>query len=445
MQVLINKFSANTFRRLRFILAGFCVAMAVLVPGVIWYKSVVKAIAAFTADQTSSSVKMRYENFRRQMESAASSYDSLTWRNNGGVGRNRLRRDLPFDLVVVFDHERKMVDGFRMLSETNKTVNLTGEAAEALVPVDSSFFDRLSGETLVSGLLMMEDKPLVIASRRIATTASGRLPGYLVIGKWLSFQSSTQGQENFSSTIDAFSIVGREELIPLDIKEAMTLAQRSSGMTFDVTEKGEGTIYLLLDDIMRRPALVLRTKWSPWQSREPLGLGVFYLASLFAGVGTWLLLVYFDNRNRHRTRRYDGISSMSQEQLRIFVESFPGLAFVLNAHGQYLAMSRILAGITGHEPSDFVGHDFGKVASEYNQGLMLTTFEELRDPACWPPVAQVKHVAHGLGRDFEFAGMAHYVSKHDILMVILGKDDRLDVNGQPVQIHHTVQDHSAVA
>jgi hypothetical protein len=107
------------------------------------------------------------------------------------------------------------------------------------------------------------------------------------------------------------------------------------------------------------------------------------------------------------------------EQIRILIESFPGYAFAIKANLEYLGVSRILAGVTGQEPSYFSGQNFGSVASEWNDGQLAKIFLDLRDTKRWPRVASAHHVIEGLGERHEFSGTAHYLAKQELLLVIL--------------------------
>ena len=419
LQKFVALIPAKSLKQARFIAAGFCVSMAVLRPGGLLYKDIVRTVSFSTTKQVTMTFKSRLESIQKQFETELAVSVAALWKDSARSGAARIRRDLPFDVIVVFDHERKLVDGFRFISVSNSNGDLTPAAAKAMVPVDSGFFDDLSQVPSVSGILMVEGKPLLIAAQRIALARGSNVPGYAVIGRWFDISSLSREDDKAPSKIEVYSLTA-EDSMPLDVKEALTLAQRNDGFTFDLTPNGTGTLYSLLDDITKRPALILKSPWTlPIQESAVRGLGLFYGASVAAGVFTWLLLSYFDYRNRHRMRRFEGLSSLSRENLRAFVEAFPGYCFLMDSKFKYIGVSRILAGVTGHEPSDFVDEDFGSVSSEWNEGTMVGVFEKLRDPARWPPVAPVDHIAEGLGRHFEFEGMAHYMGRQDMILVIL--------------------------
>lgn len=419
--------SMHLMRQARFIVAGFCVSSLVLVPGAVWYQSAVASMARASADGLTSLLKARLDGEQRQLETELSLSSLNIWRVGDAVRSSGLRRDLPFDLVVAFDHERKMMDGYRLMASTNASSGISQDRIKLQVPVDSGFFDGVSDTNPISGLLMIEGKPMVIAVQRIAMTAHSSVFGFALVGRWLDVSSlGVNGTEEGSSP-EIFSL-GLDDKLPDSVQNAMLVAQRNNGYTFDVGSKGAGVLYLLLDDIQKRPAMLIKAPWPlPWKATGMVGFGIYYMVSVLAGVGTWMVLTANDFKNRRRTRRFDGLASLSPEHLRIFVESFPGYAFALNGDLKYLGVSRILAGVTGKEPSDFVGESFEGDSSHAANSPLVEMFDELRDPARWPPLASVEHVTDALGHQHEFSGVAHYLSRHDAVLVILAEKEGAQV------------------
>ena len=74
---------------------------------------------------------------------------------------------------------------------------------------------------------------------------------------------------------------------------------------------------------------------------------------------------------------------------------------------------------------------FGAIASEWNDGSLRRTFGELSNPARWPRVANVSHVVEGLGERHVFQGTAHYLSKQDLMLVILTQKENSGSIGMP--------------
>jgi hypothetical protein len=110
------------------------------------------------------------------------------------------------------------------------------------------------------------------------------------------------------------------------------------------------------------------------------------------------------------------------EQIKVLVEAFPGYAFAIKPNLEYVAVSRILAGISGHEPAYFCGQFFGSIAAETCTASYEKLFRDLRDPKRWPRVAAVNHKVEGLGNSFELIGSAHFLAKQDVLFVILSSE-----------------------
>ena len=356
----------------------------------------------------------------------------------------RLRRDMPYDVVTVFNHERLFYDGYRSLSDGSGSIDLTAEAASLLFTADTGLFDRIGLGQMISGLILVEDKPLLISAMR-AKFRDGITPGFILVGQWLKSQHLGFTQGSKTSDIRYFSFAN-DAMIPTPIQAIIPAAQRNQGYLYDLDSDGFGNLYSLVNDIDGRPVLIAEMPWqAPWRDTGTLGFGLFFSAAAMAGIGTWALLLFGDARSRRRIRRFDGLSSLNPEQIRTLVEAFPGYAFAIKPGLEYVAVSRILAGLTGHEPSYFLGQKFGVLAKETCDGSYEDLFSELRDPRRWPRTAAVKHYVEGLGEGYEFRGSAHFLMKQDIMLVILMSEQPQAVGNKSLSQANNARARSNVA
>jgi CHASE4 domain len=415
---------AAVLTRMRFIAAGVATSLLVLLPGAVWYKAAIHTMSDSTTQELSAILKMRMVVLRQQMITELFVSIANFWNDSARDASGQIRRDLPFDFVVAFDQKRRFVDGFRIMSATKTKVALSQEAVRHLVPTDSSFFDHISDQTPSAGILVVDGRPLMIAVQKLALRGhQAGARGYALVGRFLDASWLAGNQEQAESNIEVFTLA-EESSMPPDVREAIAVAQRNKGFTYDISSPGPGSLYTLLDDISDRPAVVVKEMWiQPWKTNGSLGFGIFYIASGVAGICVWAILTFNFVRSQRRVRRFDGLASLTTEHIRTLVEAFPGYAFAVKSNLHYIGVSHILAGVTGQEPSYFAGQEFGALASEWNDGTLVKVFTELREPTRWPRIDNITHVVEGLGRRHEFTGMAHYLAKQDLLLVILSQKE----------------------
>lgn len=422
-------FKSSLGKRLRFMAGGVGVFFAVLLPGALWYKAAQRSVATTAARQSMVSLQQQIDVAAQSVGGVLDLAGGWLWepQKNSAKSRlsgSRLRRQLPFDLVTVFGHDRRFIDGFRTLSQERGVADLTSDAVSLLFAADSGFFDRVSSEKSLTGLITVEEKPLLIAVKKISNESVGSAQGYILVGRWLGLGDFKALTEVVQSELKYYSLANDSNL-PERLKSVIPGAQTNDGFLYQLSNDGAGTLYSLIDDINGRPSLIAEVPWqAPWRAHGTIGFGVFFATAAIAGLGTWALLVWGDVRSRRRVRKFDGLASLSIEHIKTLVESFPGYAFALNASLEYVGVSRTLAGVTGHESSYFLGHKFGAIASEDSPKPYQQLFGELQDPKRWPRVSSVMHYVEGLGERFEFSGSAHYLAKQDVMLVILDCDPK---------------------
>ena len=422
-------FKSSLGKRLRFMAGGLGVFFAVLLPGALWYKAAQRSVATTAARQSMISLQQQIDLAAQSVGGGLDLAGPWLWESSKTSNKRlseagRLRRQLPFDLATVFTHDRKFIDGFRTLSQGRGVVDLTGDAASLLFAADSGFFDRVGSEKSLTGLITVEEKPLLIAVKKIPADSVGLARGYILVGRWLNSGDFKFLSEFVDSELRYYSLVSDANL-PERVKSVIPGAQTNNGFLYELSNDGTGTLYTLIDDINGRPSLIAEVPWqAPWRANGTIGFGVFFATAAMAGLGTWVLLVWGDVRSRRRVRKFDGLASLSMEHIKTLVEAFPGYAFALNAATEYVGVSRTLAGVTGHESAYFLGQTFGAIAGEDSPKPYHQLFSELQDPKRWPRVSGITHCVEGLGERFEFSGSAHYLAKQDIILVILNCDPK---------------------
>ena len=431
LREIISHIPNEVRRPLKHAIAGIAVSLAVLVPGALWYKSSMMSMVHASTTENVAMLKARLMTLRQQMVTEAIIAAPGAWNSEQARGPSRLRRDLPFDMAVVFDSKRKLVDGFRGLTGRKDVVDLGHEAVRRLVPADTAFFDQVASTSAASGILRVDERAMLVAVTRVTASRSSESNGYLVLGRWLDPRRLAGSGEQGESKIEIFDL-SNESRMPHDVRSSISPAQAGKGYHWALSQNSGGFLYALLDDIGGRPAFVAKVPWGfSWRNNGQLGFRIFFITSVLAGAATWGILYLGYRRDRTRVRRFDGLESLKDEHIRTLVEAFPGYAFAVRNNLNYIGVSRILAGVTGQEPSYFYDQPFGSIASEWNDGSLRRTFTDLRDPARWPRVANVSHVVEGLGERHVFQGTAHYLSKQDLMLVILTQKENSGSIGLP--------------
>jgi hypothetical protein len=419
LRQILNQIPMDVRRPIKHALAGIAVSLAVLVPGAFWYKFSMMSMIEASSVENISLLKSRMFTLRQQMVTESTIAGRNILNDNISVSNASLSRDVPFDLVVVLDSNRRLVEGFRSLTSNKQIVSLSSEAIKRLVPTDSSFFDQVTAKSPASGILKVEDRPMLVGVTASHKVGLNGKRGYFIFGRWLDPRRLAGTGEQAESRIDMYDL-SNDERMPSDVKVSISPAQRSNGFHWSLNQNGGGHLYALIDDIGGRPAFVAKIPWSfTWRTNGKVGFRMFYIMAILAGVATWGTLFYGYRNDRRRVRRFDGLESLKDDHIRTLVEAFPGYAFAVKPSLQYVGVSRILAGVTGQEPSYFFDQMFGIVASEWNDGSLERTFRELSDPKRWPRVANINHVVEGLGERHVFHGTAHFLAKQNMMLVIL--------------------------
>ena len=184
VRIIGGKIKIEIRREARFVVFGLCVAIVVLVPGLLFYKSLISGASEVAAASVDSSVRSKHQNLLIQIRREIEFVTSGSWSDPTRKDTLKINRDLsatrPFDLTLLFDSERKVLDALKLSGQTRHYSSLTYEDASDMIPVDSSFFDAVRDGEIVSGLIEIEGEPMVTAIQEVHV--QGR-KSYLLIAK----------------------------------------------------------------------------------------------------------------------------------------------------------------------------------------------------------------------------------------------------------------------
>ncbi len=430
----MDKFSVEILREAKFIGVGLLVSSLVLAPGLIFLKGVITEASESSAAMVDETIRNKREAMQNSLRTELDAVGGRQWISKLADRKVKINRQLaqdnPVEFAILFDRNRIMVDGLKRVGDDGAYRGLTKDEGNNLVLVDSGFFDAVRSGQIISGLLEMDRRLMLTAIGEIDAGTPGKF--YLLIARpYHSLrlddgESKNQADQigNFphDSGVKTYRVSDAADM-SLELKKNMQVAMQNGGWTFSLNGDG-GVVYSVFDDLLKKPVLLVETPWFLPRYLSMSGMyRNFLLAAMFAGVICWWSMRRSDYRSRGRVRRFEGLNGLSMEHLRIFVEAFPGYAFALKPGMSYLAASRILAGVTGHEPSEFFGRVYGQVCSESDEGLLERAFFDLRERGHWPPMCQVTHRISGLGVSHEFLATAHYLRHQDVMLVMLQKKD----------------------
>lgn len=321
-----------------------------------------------------------------------------------------------FDVVVAYSDTRQFLTGVQRIGKERTLTTLSSETVRTGMPGDSVFFDRATSEETVSGLLVFQGRPLIIAIQHVDESKGPR--GYILAGRWLDARRLAPTASMTEQALDIFVPDDRVGL-PADV-EAARLAMKSDQQFFGrLQRRGAGVGYLKFDDVFERTAFILRFPWvDNGVNGERNSLVWLLIVSTLIGASLYLATSISMGWIERQRKRASGLNGMSDHEMREMVESFPGYAFAVNQRQEYIAISRALAGVSGKEPVYFVGRLFGSVTGEAGM-KPKELMSELAGSNNWPSTKAVEFSIAGLREQFDYKGSCHYVTGKRILFIVL--------------------------
>ena len=216
----IDIIPAKVLKRIRFLAIAMLASSLVLLPGAVWYKATLSAMSESTARSNSTLLNMQMIVLRQKMVTALSVSTANFWTPVTATKKELLRRDLPFDLVVMYGSKREFLDGFRTMSETKSNVTITTEAAHNIVPTASSFFDHVSEQNVSAGIHLIDGHPIMLAMKSLALPGQPNVNGYALVGRWLNADALASSQEQAESRFQIFTLMD-EDAMPQDVRESV--------------------------------------------------------------------------------------------------------------------------------------------------------------------------------------------------------------------------------
>lgn len=369
--------------------------------------------------------RARLDDAGREIRSRMLVFKQLVVADMAALGTSLGNLPEQFDVAVVYSESRKYVAGLQRVGKDRAVVPLNAQLVGIAIPGDSAFFDRAASDGSASGLLVFAGRPLMVAVKRVDGVGEKRT--FVLGGRWLDPRKLAPTAGLSEQAFDLFVPDDRASL-PADIEQARQAMKSDLQFFGKIQRRGAGIGYLKFDDVFERTAFVLRFPWiDGGVNDERKSLVWLFVTSVLIGLilhfATALSLGVIEKQRR----RSPGLSGMSDREFRDMTESFPGYAFAVNQRGEYVAMSRALAGVSGKESAYYVGRLFGSVSGEV--GMSPTEIvTELSVSNVWPAIKEIDFSIAGLREQYSYTGSCHFIAGKRLLFVVLRANEQAQVS-----------------
>lgn len=320
-----------------------------------------------------------------------------------------------FDFVAFFGSTHGFLGGLKRDGKEKPTF-LKDVDVYAMIPADASLFDQAASEKQASGLLIFEGRPLLVGLRPLMRKE--QVVGFVLAGRRLDTRRLVPTAGLSEQAFEVF-LTDNKTSLPRDVEIAKARLQGDKAAFGKINRRSEGTGYLRFDDAFERPAFILRYPWvdAAISSERRMLAWLFVCAMAFGGLIHLLSsgsLTWFV----HQRKQVPGIAGLSDVELRLTVEAFPGYMFALDEHQRYLGVSRSLTGLFDKEPAMFFGKTFGDVSGEAGM-TPENVLNDLSNSTQWPAMSQVELSIQGLSKNFQFHATAYILKQRRIVLYML--------------------------
>jgi PAS domain S-box-containing protein len=194
---------------------------------------------------------------------------------------------------------------------------------EITLPQD--FLDYLSTSWLTSysnprakssGVVLLADSPLLVASKPILTsTADGPFAGTLIMGYFLDSQTLASIANTTGLSLTRLAV--GDTSLPTEVKAAVNLADRSNSTFVQVVNNSTIAGYKLFDDIYGHPAFVMRVDmFRQIYSEGQKTLAYLHISLLLMSIGFFFVFVFIVNKTvlNRMTALSDSVNAIGAER-----------------------------------------------------------------------------------------------------------------------------------
>jgi PAS domain S-box-containing protein len=371
------------------------------------------AVDRFTYDRAATD-----ETYKSMSSTAPEFIQYLFGKDDGGTPSTRR-----FNFVVLLDTSGHIVASRSHDIAANTVVSIPESLKAHLSLIDSLFKDATT-TSKVSGVLLLPEGPLLVASRPVVkTNGEGPIRGFLFTARYLESGGDLRALEkttNFSLSVHRLD----GETLPADFEEARShLSEARAAYVNPLSERLLGG-YTLLNDIYGKPALILRAEMPRVIYQQGLLSQLYFMGALllaeiiFAGVILLLLeksvisrlsslndsvrsvansgdvssRVYCEGRDEiadmgEAINRMLGSLQLSQKQkqhaeerYRAFMNNIPAIAVIKDSEGHIVYMNEKMSrtynikleDVQGKVLADWIPEEIAKKIRHHDQEVLST-------------------------------------------------------------------------
>jgi sensor domain CHASE-containing protein len=187
---------------------------------------------------------------------------------------------LKLNIILFVDTSGKIVYE-RMIDVRNPGRRATPDSMHPYLSPAGPLVRHVSTESILSGLLMLPEGPLLVVSRPILTSEyRGPVRGALIMGRFLDKQEVARLAELTHLSLDFFPVNGTG--MPSDVKAALSAARGNQEVSIQRLSPERATGYALVSDIYSKPSLVLRVEMPRYSYRQGVATIRYYIITVMA-------------------------------------------------------------------------------------------------------------------------------------------------------------------
>jgi PAS domain S-box-containing protein len=194
------------------------------------------------------------------------------------------------NFMLFYDEDGNFVYGKSYDFNEKKEVAISREILESFQK-DSIFLSHSTVDSSISGLIMIDDKTVVVVSRPIIKSDfSGPIAGTMITGRYFDESFIQPLEEQILLPIDAWDI--NDSKLPADFSSIKEEVMETNYATITNNDNNTVAAYFLIDDAYGQPLMIIKTEMSRLIYSEGLAAisTTFYLTLIISLIFAILLL-----------------------------------------------------------------------------------------------------------------------------------------------------------
>jgi PAS domain S-box-containing protein len=248
--------------------------------------------------------------------------------------------------------------------ENGKEMPFPEELKKHLI-LNSRLHSHKSEESIVKGIILLKDAPMLIASRPILTSEKkGPIQGTLIMGRYLDGEETKRLSKLIHLTLNVTKL--DTKALPQDVQIASQFLSSEHQIFFRLLNEESMSGYGLINDVYGKPALIAHIKEPRTiylQGRETIKTFLMIFALILLVM--WLLIQRLLNKFFSSQENLQ----QSEERYRSLVEKANDAIMSLNPDGQIVGWNSYAEKIFGYKAEEIVGESFTKILPHRYHGV----------------------------------------------------------------------------